>query len=297
MADAADGSPRAWSAPPAASRGCARRTSPGRYRCVYCLHRFELRSVCPDCGEHSTIVRMSEHRDTSAATSAAAACSVEAMTAASVAPSILAADFGRLRGRCEEVVAAGARVIHVDIMDGHFVPPLSMGPGAVERAARHSDVDPRRAPDDRGARAPGRGLREGGRRQHHDPRRGDAARRTTRCRRSASWLPRRASRSARARRRRCSREVERRHRAVHDRQPGLGRPGVHPDLAGEDASGCARCWATAPDLEVDGGIDRRHRRRRARRPARRCSSRARRCSAPPDPGAAFREIAAAAGCG
>lgn len=32
---------------------------PGRYRCVYCLHRFELVSVCPDCGEHSTIVRMS----------------------------------------------------------------------------------------------------------------------------------------------------------------------------------------------------------------------------------------------
>ena len=36
---------------------------PGRYRCVYCLHRFELRSVCPDCGEHSTIVRMSIDRD------------------------------------------------------------------------------------------------------------------------------------------------------------------------------------------------------------------------------------------
>ena len=32
---------------------------PGRYRCVNCLHRYELRSVCPDCGEHSTIVRMS----------------------------------------------------------------------------------------------------------------------------------------------------------------------------------------------------------------------------------------------
>ena len=31
----------------------------GRYRCVSCLHRFELRSVCPNCGEHSTIVRMS----------------------------------------------------------------------------------------------------------------------------------------------------------------------------------------------------------------------------------------------
>ena len=32
---------------------------PGRYRCVYCLHRFELASVFPNCGEHSTIVRMS----------------------------------------------------------------------------------------------------------------------------------------------------------------------------------------------------------------------------------------------
>jgi hypothetical protein len=32
---------------------------PGRYRCVYCLHRFELCSLCPACGEHSTIVRMS----------------------------------------------------------------------------------------------------------------------------------------------------------------------------------------------------------------------------------------------
>ena len=32
---------------------------PGRYRCVNCLTRFELVSVCPHCGEHSTIVRMS----------------------------------------------------------------------------------------------------------------------------------------------------------------------------------------------------------------------------------------------
>ncbi|MBX5440135.1 MAG: hypothetical protein IRZ32_01265 [Solirubrobacteraceae bacterium] len=41
----------------------------GRYRCVYCLHRYELRSVCPNCGEHSTIVRMS-----STATTQCAAC-------------------------------------------------------------------------------------------------------------------------------------------------------------------------------------------------------------------------------
>ncbi len=33
---------------------------PGRYRCSNCLQRFKLRSVCPNCGEHSTIVRMSK---------------------------------------------------------------------------------------------------------------------------------------------------------------------------------------------------------------------------------------------
>ncbi len=33
---------------------------PGRYRCVYCMHRFEIRSDCPDCGMHSTIARMSD---------------------------------------------------------------------------------------------------------------------------------------------------------------------------------------------------------------------------------------------
>ena len=52
-----------------------------------------------------------------------------------VAPSILAADFGRLSEQVGVVLEAGARTIHVDIMDGHFVPALSMGPSVVSALA------------------------------------------------------------------------------------------------------------------------------------------------------------------
>lgn len=52
-----------------------------------------------------------------------------------VLPSILSADFARLGQQIALVMEAGARVIHVDVMDGHFVPPITIGPLIVEAIA------------------------------------------------------------------------------------------------------------------------------------------------------------------
>ena len=53
------------------------------------------------------------------------------LTERHVAPSILSADFADLAAKVRDVMDAGARVIHCDVMDGHFVPPITFGPMVV----------------------------------------------------------------------------------------------------------------------------------------------------------------------
>ena len=57
-----------------------------------------------------------------------------------VAPSVLSADFARLGAEIAEITAAGVNMVHLDVMDGHFVPNITIGPPVIAKLRKASDL-------------------------------------------------------------------------------------------------------------------------------------------------------------
>lgn len=55
-------------------------------------------------------------------------------------PSILSADFARLADEIAQIESAGVNMVHLDVMDGHFVPNITIGPGVIEKLRKYSSL-------------------------------------------------------------------------------------------------------------------------------------------------------------
>jgi ribulose-phosphate 3-epimerase len=57
-----------------------------------------------------------------------------------IVPSILSSDFAKLADEIAEIESAGVKLVHLDIMDGHFVPNITIGPPVVAKLRKHSNL-------------------------------------------------------------------------------------------------------------------------------------------------------------